>query len=200
MLPRQVQLHVSKAVDVETTRADSPVVEFGLWQLEPLQRSRLDRGAELLDWHPTGKIGRCGREHVATMEGRRDRLERVLAVRDLVCGLDLAELLGRRNKEAVVGADVEPAVGAAQGERAPLAADSGVDNGEVNSFREVGKRVREHERTLQDALWLDPVRDVDDLDVWRDSLHDRVTRADEVVCEAEVGQEGDEHVSVTLID
>src|SRR5262245_5943722 len=52
--------------------------------------------------------------------------------------------------------------------------------------------VRQSQCTLQDALCRNPVGDVDDLRLRRDSLHHSVTRADEVVLEAEVGQEGDE--------
>ena len=49
------------------------------------------------------------------------------------------------------------------------------------------------ERALQDPPGPDAVRDVDDLHVRRDRLDHAVTRADEVVLQAEVGQERDEH-------
>ena len=80
------------------------------------------------------------------------------------------------------------------------AADSGIDDREVNALGKVRERVREHERALEHALRLDPVRDVDDLDLRRDPLHHSVAGADEVVLEPEVGQEGDEHVRPTLTD
>jgi hypothetical protein len=63
----------------------------------------------------------------------------------------------------------------------------------VDADRHVGKRVAEHERALQHLLGRDPVRDVDDLHLGRDPLHHAVAGADEVVLEAEVAQEGDEH-------
>src|SRR5439155_24662048 len=55
------------------------------------------------------------------------------------------------------------------------------------------QRIREHERALEHALRLDPVRDVDALDLGRDPLHHSVAGADEVVREPEVGEERDEH-------
>ena len=45
---------------------------------------------------------------------------------------------------------------------------------------------------------LDPVRDVEDLDLGRDHLHHAVAGADEIVLEPEVAEEGDQHVSATL--
>ena len=48
-------------------------------------------------------------------------------------GARLAQPLGGDQEQPVVGTDVEPAVAAAEGERFPLAADAGVDDGEVHS-------------------------------------------------------------------
>ena len=81
---------------------------------------------------------------------------------------------------------------------APIAADPGIDDGEMDALRQVRKRVREHERALEDALRLDAVRDVDDLGLRRDPLHHAVAGPDEIVLEPEVGQERDQHVSPTL--
>ena len=107
--------------------------------------------------------------------------------------LDAAEPLGRRQQQPVVGADVQPALAVAQRERPARAADARVDDREVHAGRHVRERVREHERALEHAAGPDAVRDVDDLRVRRDPLHHAVARADEVVLQAEVGQEGDEH-------
>jgi hypothetical protein len=63
----------------------------------------------------------------------------------------------------------------------------------VNPDGHERNRVRKDERTLQDLLGRNPVRDVDDLSLGCDALHHPVARAHEVVLEAEVGQEGDEH-------
>ena len=70
----------------------------------------------------------------------------------------------------------------------------------MDALGEIGERVREHDRPLQHAVRLDPVRDVDDLDLGRDPLHHAMAGADEVVLEPEVGQERDQHVRAKLID
>ena len=57
----------------------------------------------------------------------------------------------------------------------------------------VRQRVGEHERTVLDPARPDAVCEVDDLRLRRDALDHSVARADEVVLEAEVGQERDEH-------
>ena len=154
----------------------------------------LERRPELRRLDPEREVRGRRREDVAPVERRRDRLERVLAVRDLVRGLDPAELLRGRHEQPVVGADVEAAVAAAEGDRPAIAPDARVDDREVHALGEVRERVREHDRPLQHAVRLDPVRDVDDLDLGRDPLHHAVARADEVVLEPEVGQERDQHV------
>jgi hypothetical protein len=64
----------------------------------------------------------------------------------------------------------------------------------MDTFGEVGERVREHDRSLQHAVRLDPMGDVDDLDFGCDPLHHAVANAHEVVLEPEVGQERDQHV------
>ena len=106
---------------------------------------------------------------------------------------DSAETLGCGQQEPVVGADVQPPLCVAQRKRAPAAADAGIDDREMDADRHVRKRVREHERRLQDVTRADPVRDVDDLRVRRDPLQHAVAGADEVVGQAEVGEERDEH-------
>ena len=128
------------------------------------------------------------------MEGARDRLERVLRVRELVRGGDPGPL-GGRDQQPVVGADEEPPLLVAQRERAARAADTGVDDRQVDADGHVGQRAREDERALEDLLRRDPVRDVDDLRLGRDPLDHAVARADEVVLEPEVAQEADEHAA-----
>ena len=90
-----------------------------------------------------------------------------------------------------------PSPGSQRQGEAP-AADPRVNHGQVHALREVRERVREHDRALQHAVPLDPVGDVEDLDLGRDHLHHAVAGADEIVLEAEVAQEGDQHVSATL--
>ena len=160
----------------------------------------LDRRAELLQLEPVREVRRGRREDVSPVERRRDGLERVLAVRDLVRGLDPAELLRSRDEQPVVGPDVETAVAAPEGDRPALASHARIDDREMDAFGEVRERVREHDRPLQHPVRLDPVRDVDDLDLRRDPLHHAVAGAHEVVLEPEVGQERDQHVRPKLID
>ena len=76
--------------------------------------------------------------------------------------------------------------------RLALAPDAGVDDRQMDSLGHVRQRVREDERALEDVRRRDPVRDVDHVRLGRDALDDAVAGADEVVLEAEVGQEGDE--------
>ena len=85
------------------------------------------------------------------MERPRDRLERVLGVRELP-HLGDARSLGGGQQEAVVGADEQPAVAVGDREGAARAADTGVDDGEVDADRHVRQRAREHERALEDRV------------------------------------------------
>ncbi len=62
----------------------------------------------------------------------------------------------------------------------------------MNPLGHVRQRVTQHERALQHLQRRDAVRDVDDLDLWRDALHDAVTRAHEIVGDAEVREERDD--------
>ena len=133
-----------------------------------------------------------GREQIASVERPRDRLERVCGVRELMGGNDPRPTRGRQ-EQAVVGADVLPALAVLERQRPTRATDTGVDDREMNADRHVADRVREHERSLEHRLGRDPVRDVDDLRFGGDLLHDAVTRSHEVVLETEVGQERDEH-------
>src|SRR5205085_2488020 len=103
--------------------------------------------------------------------------------------------LGSRDEQAVVGPYVSPALDITKRHWSTHAADAGVDDREMDAGRHVLERRRENERTLEHLVRLDSVRDVDDLDVGRDPLHHPVAGADEVVFEAEVGQEGDEHAA-----
>ena len=131
------------------------------------------------------------------MERPRDRLERVVRVHQLVRGGETGPARGGE-QEPVVGPDVQPVVAVAERERAPRAAHSRIHDGQVDADGHVLDRVREHERALEHRRRRDPVRDVDDLGVRRDALHDAVARPDEVVLEPEVAQERDEHArSVT---
>ena len=131
------------------------------------------------------------------MERARHRLQRVLRIGELVRLRD-SGAARRGEQEPVVGPDEEPPGFVAKRQRPAGAADAGIDDREVHPDRHVRDRVRKHERALEHRLWRDAVRDVDDLRFRSDRLHDSVARANEIVLEAEVAQERDEHArSVT---
>ena len=91
---------------------------------------------------------RCsGGKQVPAVKRARDRLERVGGVGELVrlgdpCPLD------RRQQQAVVRADVESAFGVTQDESAPVTTDSRIDDGQMDTHRHVGQRVRQYQRPL----------------------------------------------------
>ena len=106
---------------------------------------------------------------------------------------DPAEIVRGGDQQTVVRADEEPSLAGAQRERAALPADTRIDHGQVDALGHVRQRVAEHERALEHVLRRDPVRDVDDFYLRRDSLDHAVARADEVVLQPEVGEERDDH-------
>ena len=132
------------------------------------------------------------REQVATVEGSRDRRERIRRVGELA-GLDDAGTVRGREQQPVIGPDVMTPFRITHDERPPVAADAGVDDGQMDADGHVRKGVREHERSLEDGLGRDPVGDVDDSRLGRDPQDDAVAGADEVVLEPEVAEEGDDH-------
>ena len=162
VLARDVEGDVAKRVNVEHRGADPVGAELGLGQIEAHERVRVERRAELFDRDAAREVRGGRREEVAAVEGARDRLERVLRVRELVRRGD-PRPVGGRDQQPVVRADEEPSLLVAQRERAARAADTGVDDRQVDADGHVGERAREHERALEDLLRRDPVRDVDDL-------------------------------------
>src|SRR5262249_41922480 len=88
--------------------------------------------------------------------------------------------------------DERATVRGAYGKGAAVAADVGVDDREVHAHRHEVNGVPQDDRSLKDRLRVDPVRDIDDVSVRGDARHHAVARADEVVVEAEVGEERDD--------
>src|SRR5262245_45489212 len=188
----QVELHVPEPVDRDHGRVDTRGADLGLREVEPRECVGGDRRTELRKLDAESKVRRSRREQIAPVKRARDRLERVFRIRELVGDVDAAELLRSRDQQAVVRADVDATRPVAQSERAARAAHARIDDGEVHTRRHERQRVRERERTLQHALRRNPVRDVDDLGIRRDPLDHAVARADEIVLQAEIGQERDE--------
>ena len=95
-------------------------------------------------------------------------------------------------QQAVVGADEDAVVlGRAQRDRAPLAADLGVDDREMHARRAVRQRAAQDERAGAHVVARDAVGDVDDARLGRDARDHAVADPDEVVGEAVVGEERD---------
>jgi hypothetical protein len=171
---------------------DCTVADEGLGEVEPDEALGIHRRAELFQRNPGGEMRRGGREQIPAVERARDRLERVLGIRELVRLVDaLPACCGQQ--QTVVGSDVEAALSVSQRKRSARAADTRVHDREMHPDRHEVDRVREHERALENRRRRDPVRDVDDLRLRGDALHDAVARADEVVLQAEVTEERDEH-------
>ena len=142
---------------------------------------------------------RCGRrEHVACVERARDVGQPVARLGELVRGFD-PELVGREHQEAVVGTDERPAVARADRDRVTGAADVWIHDREVHADRHVRNRVAQYERALEHRLRRDSVRDVDHARLGGDAGDHAVARADELVLEPEVGEEGDHRHRVDFI-
>ena len=193
MLPADVERDVAEAVDDQSDRPDAVVSNLRRWELDAHELVRIDGRAKLLERDAGGEVGRGRREEVAPVEGAGHRLQRVVGVGELVRLGDPAEALRGRQEEAVVGADVQPPVAVAQRQGAPAASHARIDDGQVDARGHVPERIRQHERSLQHVPRADPVGDVDDASLGGDRRDDPVTRADEIVLEPEVGQEGDDH-------
>ena len=103
VVARQVEGDVAEAVEVERRGVEDALGERRLRQLEPDERLRIDRGAELADRDAAGEMRRGRREQVAPVERPRDRLERVGRVRELV-GLGDPGPFGRGQQQPVVRA------------------------------------------------------------------------------------------------
>ena len=116
--------------------------------------------------------------------------EPVTRIDQLVRGLCTGGVC-REHEETVVRPDERPAVARAHRHRAAIAADTGVDDREMDADRQVRERVAQHDRSLEHRLRLDAVRHVDHPHLGGDLCDHSVARPDEVVLQPEVGEEGD---------
>src|SRR5439155_13022629 len=110
MLPVQVELDVSEAVDVENGGADPVAADLGLGQVEADEGRRVEPGAERPRIGPVREMGGRRREDVAAVKGGRDGFEAVFGARQLERGGDAAQPVGGGDEQAVVGPDVETPV------------------------------------------------------------------------------------------
>jgi hypothetical protein len=114
-----------------------------------------------------------------------DVFQVVARIRQGTHGGDVLRRSSQR-QQAVVRADEYPPVAHSDRHGATAAADAGVDDRDVDPHRHVGNRACQHERALRDSLRRDAVRDVDDLDVFRDPFDHPAANAGEIVLETEV--------------
>ena len=105
-------------------------------------------------------------------------------------GLD-SGVVGRKQQEPVVGADERATVARSNRDSPAVPADIGIDDGEMHPDGQVRNRVAEDDRALEHRLGRDPVRDVDHPDLGSDPGDHAVAGADELVLQAEVGEECD---------
>src|SRR5467141_4001017 len=96
-----VERDVAEAVDAENDHADPVLSHLGRWQLDSHELIRVDGRTELLERYARGQVRGGRREQVATVEGPRHRLERVLRVRELMRLGDTAEAVGGRHEQPV---------------------------------------------------------------------------------------------------
>ena len=146
-------------------------------------------------------MGRDRREHVAAVEGRRDRLEPERREGDVGSLDGAAEALDRRPQEAVVRADENPLVlGHPHRHRASARTDPGINDRQVDPGRGERERRDEHQRAGTDVVALDPVGEVDEPGLGRDPGDHRPADSGELIPVAVVAQERDRkrHGAVVL--
>ena len=160
------------------------------------QVGRIDRG-------PQRARGRRPAARCAGAPARTRRGREMCATPGAACSRGLVMLdrqhdpaarLGRRHQQAVVGADEQPAVAAAQRDRAALRADAGIDHREVHAHRQVAasrppaaaRPGRPPAARCRGRCGSPGVR--------ADQVDHPVADADEVVGQAEVRQERDERL------
>jgi hypothetical protein len=123
----------------------------------------------------------------------RETLSRAYSGLASSCARRPRRALGRDEKEAVVGADEQPPVAGRDGERAPVAADTGVDHREVHPLGHVRQRVGQDERALEDCCGGMPCVMSMICASGAMPLHHAVARPDEGVLQPEVGEKRDDH-------
>ena len=99
--------------------------------------------------------------------------------------------LGGGNQQPVVGTDQNAVVGEPQGDRPTLGADVWVDNRQMDSDRQIGQRLAQHQCPREDIVTRNAVREIDDTAFGAQSCHHRVADAHEVVDQSVIGQERD---------
>ena len=157
------ELDVPEPVDVLHGSREQGAVELVIDADAAHEVGRIERRADIGERHPGRQAAGHRREDVAGVERARHRVEHHVRVRDLVRLHDPAARLGRRDQEAVVGADEQAAVAGLERDRPATRPDPRVDDRQVDADRQVRDRPGEDAGAMPDRLRADPVRDVDDL-------------------------------------
>ena len=151
VLAREVEGDVAEPVDVERRRADLPRARLRLRQIEPDERVRVDRRAELLDRDARGEVRRGGREDIAAVEGPRDRSSAYAGFASS-CAASIPARSAAGTSRPLSGPTKKRPSPSRSASAPAGAADAGVDDREMDADRHVRQRAREHERALQDRL------------------------------------------------
>ena len=140
-----------------------------------------------------GQRGGDGGEDVAAVEGRGRGLQAMAREADVDRLDGAAEARDRERQQAVVGADEDAVVlGGAHGDGEPLAADVGVDDGEVHAGRAVrAARAAGSSAPERTSCRGTPCVRSSTRAAGRDPRDHAVAHADEVVGEPVVGEERD---------
>jgi hypothetical protein len=194
LVVRRVERDVAEPVDRERVRDQLAAVEPRGRQLERHELAGVERAPGLGQRRAPGERRRHRREQVAAVERRGHRAQTVRRPADLDRLDHAAELLGRRDEQAVVGPHEQPLLlGAAHRDRAAPPADLGVDDRQVHAGRRERQPAPQHQRPRADVVPRDAVRQVDHARVRGDARDHRVADADEVVVQSVVAEEGDHH-------
>lgn len=197
MLGRQVERDVAEAVDPDRVREGAVLLDLRQRERRPLQRAGIDRFSRVGEARAQRQVGGDGGEQIAPVEGRRCALEREPRGADVDDLRRAAERVEGGGQQPVVGGDEQvAALGGAYRERAPVAPDARVDDGEMDRIGRVGDGLGEDRARFADVVTGDPVGDVDDPHVGRDPGDHGPADAREVVGDPIVGEEGDGHASV----
>ena len=198
-----VELTVAEVIDPEDFADELISVGAGLEAADGQdaghQAGRVDLGPEIGHRHPTTKMRSSWREHIATIERRTAyRGEKEVGVAKFNGARRAADHPHRRGKQTVVWTNENRhAVTDLDGDRAAVGADAGVDDREHHPWTQIIGGASKREPTSPGIELRDAMTDVDHTDGGRDRSDHRMDDPDELVGDAEIGEEGDRVVAKT---
>ena len=186
-----VELYVPEAIDVKRMRDQHTILESGSWQLERDQPRGIKRFTRLGKRRASGKLGRHWSENVPAVKSCRYRLEPEARAGDVESLHHAPSALGCPPEQSVIGTDQDPLVRQQQRYSPPLGSDTRIDNGQMNSNREVRKGGAEEQRACADVVAPDAMSEVDHARLRALHSYDRVANANEFVGQPIVREERD---------